>query len=75
MESESGRKATEEWLGLDCKLAAGAQILGQGTENEAIDSTRQLRFRRDGMEWNWGEWNGVEMSRRGNGGFVREKER
>ena len=60
LESESGRKATEEWLGLDCKLAAGAQILGEGTENEAIDSTRQLRFRRNGIELGGMEWSGDE---------------
>lgn len=64
-ETESGRKATEEWLGFDWpsgKLAARAQILGQGTENEAIDPTHQLNLRRNGMEIR-------------NGGFVRQKGR
>lgn len=61
--TESGRKETTEWMGLGCKLAAGAQILGQGTENEAINFLYLV------MKWNYGmEWRLVQEE----GGFVWE---
>lgn len=56
LEMQSGRKETTDWMGLSwvsCKLAAGAQILGQGTENEAIEfSLRWFHSGNEVMEWN-----------------------